>query len=145
MQLWWVLTDTSQQQLYPKQKRKNNNESDACWRVTTFCSCLPGRAARSGCLPQLNSCPLIYITNLATIEIPGLLVSCLSLDSSASPPFFVSSDHLQLPQKPIQLCLRRTPDVSDMRSGKTRSDGLRVRNRRLIEVQLSPGTGNMIH
>lgn len=90
VQLCWVLTDTSQQQLYSEQNRENNNESDACWFVTTFGLCEATIAAHSGCssilLPQLNSCPLIYIPNLATIKIPRLLVNSLSLSCSTSTP-----------------------------------------------------------
>lgn len=97
VQLCWVLTDTSQQQLYPKQNRENNNESDACRFVTIFCLCRAAIEAHSGCssilLPQFNSCPLIYITNLATIKIPRLLVNSLSLSCSTSHPWFVSSDN----------------------------------------------------
>lgn len=88
VQLCWVLTDTSQQQLYPKQNREDNNKSDA-WRfVTIFCLCTTANAAHSGCSsilpPQFNSCPLIYIHNLATIKIPRLLVNSLSLSCSTS-------------------------------------------------------------
>lgn len=90
VQFCWVLTDTSQQQLYPKQNRENNNESDACRFITIFCLCRAAIAAHSGCssilLPQFNSCPLIYIPNLATIKIPRLLVNSLSLSRSTSHP-----------------------------------------------------------
>lgn len=90
VQLYWVLTDTSQQQLYPKQNRKNNNENDACRFGTIFCLCRAAIPTHSGCLsillPQLNSCPLIYIPNLAIIKIPELLVNSLSLSSSTSYP-----------------------------------------------------------
>lgn len=88
VQLCWVLTDTSQQQLYSKWNRENNNESDA-WRcLALFCLCMAAIAAHSGCssilLPELDSCPLIYIPNLAAIEIPRLLVTASR--SLAAPP-----------------------------------------------------------
>lgn len=122
VQLCWVLTDTSQQQLYPKQNRENNHESDACWFVTIFCLCRAAIAAHSGCssilLPQLNSCPLIYTPNLATIKIPWLLVNSLSRSCSTSHSWFVSSDNschvMQMPRQPIQICVRRTLALSDV-------------------------------
>lgn len=89
---YWHLTTTT---LYPKQNRENNNESDACPSLTTFCLCSAAIAAQSGCwsilLPQLNSCSQIYISNLATIKIPELLVNSLSLYSSTSHLWFASS------------------------------------------------------
>lgn len=122
VQLCWVLTDTSQQQLYPKQNRENNNESDA-WRFgIIFCPCTTAIAAHSGCssilLPQFNSCPLIYMPNLSTIKIPRLLVNSLSLSCSTSHLSFVSSDNSAMwckclinPSKyvwgEVWLCLKR--------------------------------------
>ncbi len=141
VQLCRVLTDTSQQQLYPKQNRENNHESDASWFVTIFCLCRSAIAAHSGCssilLPQLNSCPLIYTPNLATIKIPWLLVNSLSRSCSTSHPWFVSSDNSAMwcrclvnPSKYVWrehwLCLMWAQRA-----------GVWAKKQRLIEVQLT--------
>lgn len=93
VQLGRVLTDTSQQQLYPKQNTEDNNERGARPVGNYFSAA----AIYSGCrsiLPlRFNSCPLIYNPNLATIKIPELLVNSLSLFSSTSRPRFVSFDN----------------------------------------------------
>lgn len=120
VQLCWVLTDTSQQQLYPKQNREDNNKSDA-WRfVTIFCLCTTANAAHSGCSsilpPQFNSCPLIYIHNLATIKIPRLLVNSLSLSRSTSHlicELWQLCHVMQMPHQPIQICVRGTLALFD--------------------------------
>lgn len=143
VQLCWVLTDTSQQQLcYPKQNRENNNESLAF--VTIFHLRRAVVAAHSGCprilLPQLNSCSLIYITNLATIKIPGLLVNSLSLSRSTSHHWFVVElwqlcHVMQMTRQPVQICVRRTLALSDR-------EAVWALNQRRLRVQLTLATSD---
>lgn len=130
----WVLTDTSQQQLYPKQNRENNNESDACRFVTIFDLSRAAIAAHSGCLRTLPS-------NLhSSIKIPMLLVNSLSSSCSASHPRSVSAAApamwcrcLVSPSKYVwserRLCLMQA-----------HWGGVRAKNRRLIKVQLTSAT-----
>lgn len=135
VQLCWVLTDTSQQQLYSKWNRENNNESDA-WRcLALFCLCMAAIAAHSGCssilLPELDSCPLIYIPNLAAIEIPRLLVNSLSLSCSTSQTCFGSSDNF------AKWC-RCLVNQSKYVWGESWLCLMGAENQRLIKIQLSP-------
>lgn len=93
-----------------------------CDLATIVCLCTAAITAHSGCssilLPQLNSCPLIYMPNLATIKIPRLLVNSLSLSRSTSHPWFVSSDNpamwCRCLVNPSKICARRTLALSDV-------------------------------
>lgn len=73
MQLCRVLTDISQQQLYPEQNTENNNKNVAKWFWRLSLAALNTR------IWILYSCPVIKKPNLPIIKIPSLLVNSLSL------------------------------------------------------------------
>lgn len=69
MQLCRVLTDISQQQLYPEQNTENSNKNVAKWF---------GRVSLAALNTRIYSCPVINKPNLPIIKIPSLLVNSLS-------------------------------------------------------------------
>lgn len=89
---YWHLTTTT----LPKTKEREQQWTRCMLELEILCLCRAAITIYSGCssilLLQFNSCPLIYIPNLATIKIPELLVNSVSLFSSTSHPWFVSSD-----------------------------------------------------
>lgn len=92
VQFWWYL-------LTPHNNNSIQNKTERTimkWMhvdfffLAVFCLCWGAIAAYSGrssiLLPRFNSCPLIYIPNLATIKIPGQLINRLSHNSSTYHP-----------------------------------------------------------
>lgn len=101
---YWHLTTTT---LSKAKQRKQSWKW--CMSICDYFLCVLLIAAHSGCssilLQQLNACPLIYISNLATIKIPWLLVNSLSLPHG-TPDLWQLCHVMQMLHLPTKICMR---------------------------------------
>lgn len=105
MQFCRVLTDTSQQQLYPEQNTEDNNKNDAKWFSWVSLTALNTN------IWILYSNPVIDIPNLPIIKIPRLLVNSLTVFCCPTKPHHVISDDFDASSTHQNVCEEKVGSI----------------------------------